>query len=221
MRQASDPKAFAKALATYCDMMADGKGAKRALEATGLSHAQADLAWYGDSRNPNRVEPKSVVLPPLPGSKEPGYEVALQLRGLIVAELRAGTHPLCVKRQGEQLSWGQIAVVVGLPASTVERYFKAATGLSADGMRKGHGGRYLGDEPRYYTGNRKAIGVEDPNPKRLDIKALQATADTVTSVLPSTTKRLATQLRKPKKRSAKRASAAKKAAAQKATPAAS
>lgn len=180
MKKTQDPKAFAKALQSYCDLMAEGKGAVAALEATGLSHAQADLAWYGDARNPNYVEPESVTLPPLPDRSEDGYEVALRRQGLIVAELRAGTHP---KANDTKLSWGQIAVMCGTNESHVRRAF-TATGLDSKGTRKGRGGRWLSDEPRYYLGNRKGIGVEDANPKRLDPNKVASTADKAVSVLP-------------------------------------
>jgi hypothetical protein len=213
MKRATDPKAFDRALRQYCDMMAAGKGAKVALEATGLSHAQADLAWYGDPRNPNHVERGCVPLP-LPDSKADGYEVALRRAGLVVAQLRSGEHP---KAKGERMSWGQIAVMVGKPAATVERYFTFATGLSPDGMRKGKGGRFLAGEPRYYVGNRKGIGVEHERPRSLDPNKVAKEADTATSILPTTTKRLATQLRGKAKQRARKATAAKKAAAQKAT----
>jgi hypothetical protein len=162
-----------------------GKGAVAALEATGLSHAQADLAWYGDKRNPNHVTPGSVKLPPVPEKGDDGYEVALRMQGLVVAELRAGAH---AKFPEEKLSWGQIAVVCGTTESHVRRAF-TATGLDSKGTRKGRGGRWLSDEPRYYVGNRKGIGVEDAQPKRLNPVEVARTAADAQSVLP---KRIAT-----------------------------
>jgi hypothetical protein len=193
---------FAKAQATYCNMMADGKGVKAALEATGLSHSQGDWAWYGDPRNPQAVEPGSVELPPLPGKDDPGYEVALRRRGLVVGELRKGEH---ARYRGRELSFGQIAVVCGVPEGAVHRAF-TATGISSHGTRKGRGGRWLSDEPRLYLGNRKGIGVESADPKRVNPKELEKDNDTVQSVLPARLQALRQQVGKrvAKKATAKR-----------------
>lgn len=180
MKKTMDPKAFDRALKRYCDLMADGKGAEAALESTGLSHAQADLAWYGDERNPQHVEPGSVKLPAVPPKGDDGYEVAFRRAGHIVASLRIGEHP---DFEGQKLSWGQIAVVTGKPESWVRRAF-TATGIDSKGTRKGKGGRWLSDEPRYYLGNRKGIGVEDAQPKRLDPNKVAQNADKAKSVLP-------------------------------------
>lgn len=181
MKQTKDPEAFKKALSKYCDLMAEGKGAERALEATGLSHAQADLAWYGDKRNQQYVEPGSIKLPDVPHKDDPGYEVAFRRAGLVVVDLRAGLHP---KFPEQKLSWGQIAVVTGKSESWVRRAF-TATGLDSKGTRKGKGGRWLADEPRFYTGNRKGIGVEHAQPRRLDPVAVMKTSDKAVSVLPT------------------------------------
>lgn len=190
MRTSDDLKKAETALKRYCDMMAEGKGAPEALEATGLSHAQADLAWYGDTRNKNHVVPGSVTLPTVPEKDAQGYEVAMRRCGLVVAQLRAGEH---TAYQDRKLSWGQIAVVCGTNESAVRRYFKA-TGLDSKGTRKGRGGRWLSDEPRFYVGNHKGVGVEDANPKRLDPKQVMAEADTYKSKLPDATKALQKQI---------------------------
>lgn len=190
MKKALDSKAFEKALAEYCDLMDAGKGAVAALEATGLSHAQADLAWYGDKRNPNHVTPGSVKLPQVPEKDAPGYEVALRKQGLVVAELRAGTH---TKFKEQKLSWGQIAVVCGTSESHVRRAF-TATGLDSKGTRKGKGGRWLSDEPRYYVGNRKGIGVEHARPKSLNPTEVARTAGEAKTILPAKVEALRKQV---------------------------
>lgn len=186
MNKTKDPKGFDKALARYCDLMADGKGAEAALEATGLSHAQADLAWYGDERNPQHVVPNSIKLPEVPHKGDDGYEVAFRRAGLVVAELRAGEH---TAHPDQKLSWGQIAVVTGKTESWVRRAF-TATGIDSKGTRKGRGGRWLSDEPRFYLGNRKGIGVEDAQPKRLNPDEVARTSDKATSKLPKLTEGL-------------------------------
>jgi hypothetical protein len=209
MKASDDPKKFAAAQARYCDMMADGKGVKAALEATELSHSQGDWAWYGDPRNPTCVVQGSVELPKLPDKGEPGYEVGLNNRGLVVAELRKGMH---AQYPGRELSFGQIAVVCNVPESQVHAAFKA-TGISSHGTRKNRGGRWLGDEPRRYLGNRKAIGLEAPDPHRVPIPELAKDQDTVKSVLPSRIEGLRKQVGGAV---AKRVRAAKKAPAKRA-----
>lgn len=180
MKKADDPAKFAAAQKRYTDMMAAGQGVKAALEATGLSHSQGDWAWYGDPRNKDFVEPGSITLPAVPPKDDAGYEVALRRRGLAVAEARNGEHP---KHKGRKLSWGQIAVAANVPEAQVHRAF-GATGISSHGTRKGRGGRWLGDEPRRYLGNRKGIGVEAPNPSSVPIQSLEKDKDTVVTVLP-------------------------------------
>lgn len=210
-RNSSNSAAFAAAQAQYCNMMADGKGAEAALAATELSHSQGDWAWYGDPRNPKAVKPNSITLPAIPGKDEPGYESALLRRGLVVAELREGLH---ASYKGRELSFGAIAVVCGTPEGAVRRAF-GATGIAAEGTRISKGGRYLGDEPRFYLGNRKGIGVEAAKPKSVNPASLVPTNDTVASVIPAKVEGLRKALAKgtaKKVRATKKAAPAKKTA---------
>src|SRR5262245_17023189 len=149
------PEEFADLQREYCDLMAAGRGHVAALEATGLSASQAAEAWYCDPRHPNPVEADSVTLPALPSKDdESAFQLALFRRGEIVASLRAGLHS---KYPGNQLSWGQIGFVCGVPESAVHTAFKA-TGIDSHGTRKGQGGRFLDRNPLLYLGNRKGIG---------------------------------------------------------------
>jgi len=159
----SDPN-FTNATKIYCDLMAEGKGTKVALEKSGLSHAMADLAWYGDKRNSKHVEldPQFVTLP----------EAAQQVR---VLEMRSA----------QKLSWGVIAVITGKPESWVRNTFGKAAGVSSEGTRVNKGGRFLEREPRFYLGNRKGIGVEDPKPRLLNPTEVAKNADDAKSVLPA------------------------------------
>lgn len=192
----------AKALARYCDLKAEGKSNDDALEASGMAnHAAADLAWYGDSRNPNAVPVGVITLPAVPAKDEPGYESALNRRGLVIAELRIGEH---AKFVGQKLSWGQIAVICGITESAVRKAF-TATGVASEGTRKGRGGRFLNAEPRLYLGNRKGIGVEDAKPRAIkpDAAFMKASQE-AKSVLPTATKRLKSALAKKAGTTAKR-----------------
>lgn len=173
----SDPK-FAAATKQYCKMMADGKGSKVALKATGLSHSQADRAWYISDLNPKKVtfDPKFATLP----------EAAQRVR---VLEMRAA-----------KLSWGHISLITGLTESRTQAVFSTTAGVAAEGTRSGKGGRFLAGEPRLYLGNRKGIGIEAPKPRAVDVTKLAADADKVKSVIPA---KLATLKRSAVKRVAK------------------
>jgi hypothetical protein len=180
MRATTDPTKFQAACERYCEMMADGQGSKAALDATGLSHAQADIAWYESPLNPAQVVRGSVTIPEVPGKDEPGYEVAINRIGLIVAELRNGTHEAYPE---QKLSWGQIGIVTNTTESTVRRYFRTS-GISDKGMRKGRGGRFLAGDPRGYLGNHKSHGIQAANPHAAVTKEYVAKADDWTPELP-------------------------------------
>lgn len=211
MRKTADPAAYERACQTYCQMMADGAGSKAALEATDLSHAQADLAWYESELNPNRVVRGSVKLPPRPTDGE--TEVWLRRVGLIVGELYAGKHEAY---PDNELSWGAIGIVTDTNESFVRRAFKA-TGLDSRGMRKGRGGRWLDDEPRLYAGNHKRHGVQSDAPRKaLSDPNYVKQADEWKPVLPVALQGLQRNLRGQAQRATKKA-VAKKAVAKKTT----
>lgn len=157
---------YAKALKTYCDHMAAGKGSAQALKLTGLNHCQADLAWYADVRNP-----KAVKFDPTFATKTETAQKA-QLVQLRLAKT----------------SWGCLAVITGWSESKVRNFFGRTTGLASEGMRIGRGGRFLSAEPRFYLGNMKGIGIEDAKPRSVDPKVAMAKADTVTTKLPALVK---------------------------------
>lgn len=206
MRKSADPAAFERACASYCQLMADGVGAEEALTQTGLSHAQADIAWYESDLNPNRVVRGSVKLLKRPDDGE--TEVWLRTVGLAVGELYAGTHST---HPDQQLSWGQIGIVTDTNESFVRRAFKA-TGLDSKGMRKGRGGRWLDDEPRLYSGNHKAHGVQADKPRAALTPQYLKEAEDWKPVLPTALKGLQGSLRG----TARKATAAKKQPAKKA-----
>lgn len=212
---------FAKAGQIYCNARADGKGVEDALKLTSrsnkkglkLSHTQADWAWYADERSGNQFVPLGgLTLPAIPGKDEPGYEVALLRRGLVVAELRKGTHPMCAYNGAQrELSMGQIAVLCNTPEGAVKRAFQQATGISLSGTRKGRGGRFLDKNPLLYLGNRKGIGTEHANPRSVDPNTLKRDNDTVKSVLPKKIEDLRKQVGTGVARKATKARATKKA----------
>jgi len=173
--KASDP-GYAKAVARYCDMRAQGKGVKECLKATGLSHVQADYAWLVDPRNKNHVvvDESFATLP------------SDEAKGLRLAEWRL---------QGESIGRMTARAGLGQREGETARLFFAATGLSLQGTRVGKGGRFLEvdgkPEKRFYVGAHKAHGVEAPKPKELDPERVAAGADTYRTKLPAAVKKAA------------------------------
>lgn len=202
----SDPN-FRKACKIYCDSKAEGKSnpesLRRAAKATDsdggvLNHAQAGLAWYADSRNPQGVKPGQFSVSGLTDAEA----------GRVVGLLRAGMHP---EAEGTKYSEGAIMVLCGtkeeqghgsLTASRVRKLFGLSTGLAFEGTRMGRGGRFLSNDPQLYVGNHKGIGVESPKPRSEDRQALAEGADTYRSVLP---KKLSAKKAQARKRTRKAA----------------
>lgn len=177
---------YEKALQQYCNMMADKKGAKRALAETGLSHVQADFAWLRDPRNPRHVEP------------DPAF-----------AKLdEAGQATYVVEQRAAGKSWGVIAVLCNRSEHWVRTTFSTAAGVAAEGTRTNNGGRYLEGRAELYTGNRKGLGVEDAAPRGKQVEDLPD-PEKVQSIIP---KRLEALKGGAKQRVAKKA-ATKKAPA--------
>lgn len=105
-------------------------------------------------------------------------------------------------------SWGAIAVAMKMPESRVRRIFTNGTGLDSKGLRTHKGGRYVADDPRFYTGGDRAkLGTElDPIKPLLE---QLPTEDEVARTLPTRVKVLETEL---KKANAKAKAAATRAA---------
>lgn len=163
--KSSDPK-FAKACQAYCQGMADGKGSKELLKATGLSHSQADRAWYVSELNPKRVTPMVSEFAAMTEAEQ----------NLLVLKMRA---------DGE--SWGRISLTIGLPEGTTQTRFSNAAGIAAEGLRVGKGGRFLEDDGTRYVGNQKGNGVEDPKPRTVTAQEAAKRAEKK-SVLPAKVK---------------------------------
>lgn len=76
-------------------------------------------------------------------------------------------HQIVVEmRDGQQLSWGEIAVRLGVPESRVRAMYRH-NGIKKDlGLRIGKGGRYAYDDPTLYRDNRKREGAHIPLEKK-------------------------------------------------------
>jgi hypothetical protein len=59
-------------------------------------------------------------------------------------------------------SWGLIAVKCRRPEGRIRKAFTEATGLRSQGLRIGHGGRYLDHDPVLYVGEAKVTGTAIP-----------------------------------------------------------
>lgn len=73
-----------------------------------------------------------------------------------------------LRNKGE--SWGLISVRFKEPESRTRKAFTEAYGIDSAGLRVGKGGRYVMDDPRFYTGaDRAKLGEElDPTIPKLD-----------------------------------------------------
>lgn len=124
-----------------------GKGHREIMELTGLSHSQMERHFLA-------LDIKAGIVP---GGflAQPETNTA---KAAMVAKLRA---------EGE--SWGLISVRFQEPESRTRKCFTEGTGLDSKGLRIGQGGRYVMDDPRFYTGSDRAkLGKElDPNTPKL------------------------------------------------------
>lgn len=188
MKRSDNPEAYDRAIQRYCEGMANHEGSKNLLKETGLSHAQAGLAWYEHDLNPNRVERGCVEATP--------ENVVL---------LRAGTHP---DFEGVRMSWGYIMVACDRGETVVSNLFGVGSGIAREGTRSGKGGAFLNKEPRFYLNANKRAGVEDVKPRLLDPNEVAKASKDYEPKLPV----IAKKVKAAKGRAAKRARAAANAA---------
>lgn len=144
-----------------------GKGWKEIWEKTGLTHSQADLAWYRYQAQQN-----GTYIP----EKFQAMNEEQQARWIL-------------EQRVSGVSWGVMHASTEVPESKLRTIFERNHGVASAGLRIGKGGRFLTydghGEPRYYLGNRKGIGVEfRPDAQRPDPEKVAATADQAKSTLP-------------------------------------
>lgn len=115
----------------------EGKRLKEILELTGLNYSQAWLYITDADLSPSqRVKAKDAT-----------SQTVKQLR------------------DDDQLSWGLISVMMGykaFPESRVRKMYEEASGLRSQGLRIGHGGRYLNGDPVLYADDRRKPGIALP-----------------------------------------------------------
>lgn len=111
---------------------------------TGLNYSQAWLAWTA-----TLIEAD----PTLHG----GF---IKVEGESVTAVAAQI----VRARDADQSWGLIAVRCQIPESRVRKIFAEATAIDSKGLRIGKGGRWVADDPRFYSGaDRAKLGTElDP-----------------------------------------------------------
>lgn len=66
-------------------------------------------------------------------------------------------------KDAKQLSWGEIAVRLGLPEGMVRKAYRALDAKKDRGVRNGRGGRWVYDDQTLYQENRKAEGAWIPS----------------------------------------------------------
>lgn len=62
-----------------------------------------------------------------------------------------------VDRRNQGFSWGEIAIQANLPESRIRKMFEDASGVRSAGLRTGQGGRFLTDDPVFYTGGERRV----------------------------------------------------------------
>jgi hypothetical protein len=71
--------------------------------------------------------------------------------GLISLDSVAAAKPIVAARRAEGDSWGRIAARCGVPEGQVRRLFTEATNVDHQGLRNGHGGRFLQNNAEAYA----------------------------------------------------------------------
>lgn len=201
MSQATERKAACEA---YVAAKLEGRSNKEATAAANkvgkAGHSLLDLSWYA-------ANGKTPTLPDAP------FAQTVEAAGEVIVNLQSGKG-WKGKFEGERLSWGRISVALGWfnPAdpstageNAVQRLFPHATkvvlgeALAAEGMRSGHGGRWLADDPRYYTGTHKGNGVEEERPRQIDPTTLNPDAEGKMLAFATGRKAAAAKARAPRK----------------------
>ncbi len=126
-----------KVLEQALKLRKEGRKLKEILELTGLNYSQAWL-YITDAMLPTsqRVKSKDAT--------------ALNIKAM---------------RDNEENSWGLISVRLGyteFPESKVRKMYEEASGLKSQGLRIGHGGRYLNGDPILYADDRRRPGIQIP-----------------------------------------------------------
>lgn len=132
-------KATTEVLDRAFALAVEGKNHKEIMAATGLSHSQ--------------MERHFMAIAILGGTIKGGFlksPESITAKAAMIARLREA---------GE--SWGLISVRFNEPESRTRKAFAEATGMDSKGLRIGKGGRYVSDDPRFYTGaDRPKLGSE-------------------------------------------------------------
>ena len=116
-----------------------GMSHKEIMGQTGLSHSQMERYFMAVDIESGLIKGGFLAQPD-----------SLTAKAAVVAKLRLA---------GE--SWGLISVRFREPESRTRKQFAEASGIDSAGLRIGRGGRYLADDPRFYTGSDRAkLGTE-------------------------------------------------------------
>lgn len=70
--------------------------------------------------------------------------------------------PIAHTLRDQELSWGEMAVRMGIPESKVRKLFRASGAKKDKGLRIGKGGRFAYEDPTLYLEHRKLEGAQIP-----------------------------------------------------------
>lgn len=96
-----------------------------------------------------------------------------------------------VKARAADQSWGLIAVRCNMPESRVRKIFTEVSALDSRGLRIGHGGRWVADDPRFYTGADRPMAGTELDPRVSVLAQVPEGTEAPTRVLPAVAAKLA------------------------------
>lgn len=138
-----------KAYDVAYEMFLDGKTNQEIKEATGIGYSPM---WLDRTRR--QIAEGRISGGFIKTHDDLGMELSATAVAAQIARYRADNE-----------SWGLIAVRANMPEGRARRIFAKATGIDSRGLRIGKGGRWVANEPAFYTGgDRGKLGTElDPH----------------------------------------------------------
>ena len=140
--------------------------------ATGIGYSRGWLIVrraYLEQNHPNLlVDAQGLMATALKQAQDAGTEGEFasheggELKNVTNGERRILSPIVHKLREDTSISWGEIAVRLGMPESKVRKLFRASGAKKDLGLRINKGGRFAYSDPTLYLENRKAEGAQIP-----------------------------------------------------------